>query len=82
MKLTNDIDYEDIYDNIDNYEYLYNHINKGELIMIHYIIKWSNGAKESIYGSNYINALSTNHITPEMEHNIIERKVVNKEIKL
>ena len=26
----NDIDYEDIYDNI-NYEYPYNHINKGEL---------------------------------------------------
>lgn len=50
--------------------------------MIHYIIEWTNGAKESIYGSNYINALSTNHITPEMEHNIIERKVVNKEIKL
>lgn len=30
MKL-NDIDYEDIYDNIDDYEYPYNHINKGEL---------------------------------------------------
>ena len=27
----NDIDYEDIYDNIDDYEYPYNHINKGEL---------------------------------------------------
>ena len=27
----NDIDYEDIYDNIDYYEYPYNHINKGEL---------------------------------------------------
>lgn len=25
------IDYEDIYDNIDDYEYPYNHINKGEL---------------------------------------------------
>lgn len=31
MKLINDIDYEDIYDNIDDYEYPYNHINKGEL---------------------------------------------------
>lgn len=31
MKLTNDIDYEDIYDNIDDYEYPYNHINVGEL---------------------------------------------------
>lgn len=30
MKL-NDIDYEDIYDNLDDYEYPYNHINKGEL---------------------------------------------------
>ena len=29
MKLSN-IDYEDIYDNIDDYEYPYNHINKGE----------------------------------------------------
>lgn len=27
----NDIDYEDIYDNLDDYEYPYNHINKGEL---------------------------------------------------
>ena len=27
----NNIDYEDIYDNIDDYEYPYNHINKGEL---------------------------------------------------
>nr|DAW49022.1 MAG TPA: hypothetical protein [Crassvirales sp.] len=25
------IDYEDIYDNIDDYEYPYNYINKGEL---------------------------------------------------
>ena len=31
MKLSSDIDYEDIYDNIDDYEYPYNHINKGEL---------------------------------------------------
>lgn len=31
MKLNNDIDYEDIYDNINDYEYPYNHINKGEL---------------------------------------------------
>lgn len=27
----NNIDYENIYDNIDDYEYPYNHINKGEL---------------------------------------------------
>lgn len=27
----NNIDYEDIYDNINDYEYPYNHINKGEL---------------------------------------------------
>ena len=25
------INYEDIYDNLDDYEYPYNHINKGEL---------------------------------------------------
>ena len=25
------IDYEDIYDNIDDYEYPYNYINRGEL---------------------------------------------------
>ena len=31
IKLINDIDYEDIYDNLDDYEYPYNHINKGEL---------------------------------------------------
>ena len=30
MSNTN-IDYEDIYDNLDDYEYPYNHINKGEL---------------------------------------------------
>lgn len=28
MKLISDIDYEDIYDNIDDYEYPYNHINR------------------------------------------------------
>ena len=28
---SNNIDYEDIYDNINDYEYPYNHINKGEL---------------------------------------------------
>ena len=27
MKLIDDVDYEDIYDNIDDYEYPYNHIN-------------------------------------------------------
>ena len=31
IKLIDDIDYEDIYDNLDDYEYPYNHINKGEL---------------------------------------------------
>ena len=30
LQLSN-IDYEDIYDNINDYEYPYNHINKGEL---------------------------------------------------
>ena len=28
MKLNNDIDYEDILDNVDDYEYPYNHINR------------------------------------------------------
>ena len=28
----NDIDYEDIYDNIDDYEYPYNHINRSNLV--------------------------------------------------
>ncbi len=27
----NDIDYEDIYDNIDDYEYPYNHVNRCDL---------------------------------------------------
>lgn len=31
MEIDNDIDYEDILDNLDDYEYPYNHINKGEL---------------------------------------------------
>lgn len=31
MEIDNNIDYEDIYDNLDDYEYPYNHINKGEL---------------------------------------------------
>lgn len=30
LQLSN-IDYEDIYDNIDDYEYPYNHINRGEI---------------------------------------------------
>ena len=28
MKSINDIDYEDIYDNIDDYEYPYNYVNR------------------------------------------------------
>ena len=28
IKFSNDIDYEDIYDNINDYEYPYNHINR------------------------------------------------------
>lgn len=28
----NNIDYEDIYDNIDDYEYPYNHINRSDLM--------------------------------------------------
>lgn len=31
IKLSNDIDYEDIYDNINDYEYPYNHINHSVL---------------------------------------------------
>lgn len=31
MKLSNDVDYEDIYDNINDYEYPYNHINRSDL---------------------------------------------------
>ena len=31
MEIDNNIDYEDILDNLDDYEYPYNHINKGEL---------------------------------------------------
>lgn len=31
MKLSNTIDYEDILDNLDDYEYPYNHINRGEI---------------------------------------------------
>lgn len=31
IKLINDIDYEDIYDNLDDYEYPYNHINRSDL---------------------------------------------------
>lgn len=32
IKLINDIDYEDIYDNINDYEYPYNHINYSDLV--------------------------------------------------
>lgn len=31
VKESNNIDYEDIYDNIDDYEYPYNHINRDDL---------------------------------------------------
>ena len=31
IKLSNDIDYEDIYDNLDDYEYPYNHVNRNNL---------------------------------------------------
>lgn len=29
--INNDIDYEDIYDNVDDYEYSYNHVNRNDL---------------------------------------------------
>lgn len=32
MKLSNDIDYEDIYDNINDYEHPYNYINHSDLV--------------------------------------------------
>ena len=44
--------------------------------MIHYIIEWTNGAKESIYGSNYINILRLNDITPKIDYNTINYKIV------
>ena len=31
IKLSNGIDYEDIYDNINDYEYPYNHVNRCDL---------------------------------------------------
>ena len=31
MEIDNTIDYEDIYDNIDDYEYPYNHVNRKNL---------------------------------------------------
>lgn len=31
IKLINDIDYEDILDNLDDYEYPYNHVNRREI---------------------------------------------------
>lgn len=31
MRIDNDIDYEDIYDNINDYEYPYNHLNRCDL---------------------------------------------------
>lgn len=31
MKIDNDIDYEDILDNLDDYEYPYNHVNRCDL---------------------------------------------------
>ena len=30
-KMINNIDYEDIYDDIDDYEYPYNHVNRREI---------------------------------------------------
>lgn len=31
MEIDNNIDYEDIYDNINDYEYPYNHVNRCEI---------------------------------------------------
>ena len=32
MEIDNNIDYEDIYDNINDYEYPYNYINRNDLV--------------------------------------------------
>ena len=44
--------------------------------MRHFIITWNTGAKESIFGSYYVNALYINGITPKMAENIIEYEEV------
>ena len=44
--------------------------------MRHYMIEWTDGTKESIYGHSYIDALRLNGITPEMEHNIVDYTII------
>ncbi len=44
--------------------------------MKHYLITWENGVVESIYGSNYINALYINGISPEMMENIVSYECI------
>ena len=39
-----------------------------------YRITWTNGISEIIEGTNYINALYINHVSEEMEHNIVSHK--------
>ena len=44
--------------------------------MIHYIIEWTNGAIDLLFGSNYINTLKLNDITPEIDYNTINYKII------
>lgn len=42
-----------------------------------YKIEWTSGATQIIEGTNYINALYTNHIDECMAHNIVSHKPFN-----
>ena len=44
--------------------------------MIHYLLEWTDGTQESIYGHSYIDALRMNGITEEMEHNIVTYTII------
>ena len=41
-----------------------------------YQITWDTGAKNVIKGTNYINALYVNHITPSMSNRITNHKLL------
>ena len=69
---------------IKEWQHHHSHLNNSnkKIIIMKYKIEWVSGASQIIEGTNYINALYTNHIDECMEHNIVSHKPLFKNLAI